>query len=797
MKKLYLLFILIFTLCLTGCVMPSDNLTEPVDPDPIVDPDVDPVIVKDTHTIILSTEFGTLEKNEYVVVEDEEFLLPSLSFEGYTFLGWKVKNTENIISSYTPTEDDDKKITIIAYWKQNEPTVDPDVEKANYLKNRIENLDLDNVLSTWITSLNNLYDEYNLLNSEAKALVTNITKLESAILKATCLIKAQPVIDAIEALPSSVRLVDKDAILAVQEQYNALSNDEKSFVTNYQKLTNATQRITELESECGEYPELINDIVLALPYYVTYEYKDQVMEAWDMYQDLNDTQKEEVAYYDMLAQAYNDILAIEQDTNTITYCLGNDVYASKAELCVAWYSDFYKFILTNGGKNLLESEGIYTVERFVELAQDWNAGNGTMRYLGNTFSQYYLKKDVQGILENQTNDYYIGFCLENGRYVDYIPFSIMEFAYWRKDEGYATINNYGTDAFADRWATLVDNCKFFYCEAGVSPTPRTERMSDCFNFIANVVYGDLPTALNGTVSLNTNLTRRGWTFAGWYDNPEFSGSPITSVTSGSGKKILYAKWVVDQNQVDKDTAALCDIYIYNLTTTQAVLNATTVGYVKTMYNKLTSHAKTLVTRTETLNTYINEYCATQLAEEKVIEVYLNLENKTFDALKADFLNDFNTFNSLSITDFNDFIKNRYSLMTKIRSFYQDSEMFTKWSWLPTYFTEIECFAGVVTQAKRVLAQSTTGDCEYLSKAIGYYFMASDATGDSEVAYDFTDPDTSTQNKIVLRFTTEKPLPTLDVPGYEFAGYFADTQYQNRIDSVNDETPTVLYAKFVK
>jgi uncharacterized repeat protein (TIGR02543 family) len=40
-------------------------------------------------------------------------------------------------------------------------------------------------------------------------------------------------------------------------------------------------------------------------------------------------------------------------------------------------------------------------------------------------------------------------------------------------------------------------------------------------------------------------TRRGYTFQGWYDNAAFSGSPITSIPTGSyGDRTYYAKWQV-------------------------------------------------------------------------------------------------------------------------------------------------------------------------------------------------------------------------------------------------------------
>ena len=44
-------------------------------------------------------------------------------------------------------------------------------------------------------------------------------------------------------------------------------------------------------------------------------------------------------------------------------------------------------------------------------------------------------------------------------------------------------------------------------------------------------------------TLNAPAPREGYTFAGWYDNAEFTGEPVTSIPKGStGDKTFYAKW---------------------------------------------------------------------------------------------------------------------------------------------------------------------------------------------------------------------------------------------------------------
>ena len=61
--------------------------------------------------------------------------------------------------------------------------------------------------------------------------------------------------------------------------------------------------------------------------------------------------------------------------------------------------------------------------------------------------------------------------------------------------------------------------------------------------------GELTGSVINTYTINDEIALPGidWsygkTFAGWYDNPEFSGSPITTIPKGStGNKTFYAKW---------------------------------------------------------------------------------------------------------------------------------------------------------------------------------------------------------------------------------------------------------------
>ena len=58
------------------------------------------------------------------------------------------------------------------------------------------------------------------------------------------------------------------------------------------------------------------------------------------------------------------------------------------------------------------------------------------------------------------------------------------------------------------------------------------------NYLSNKNY----TQHSPDITLQT-LSKSGWAFGGWYDNPNFKGTPIATIPKGSsGNKVLYAKW---------------------------------------------------------------------------------------------------------------------------------------------------------------------------------------------------------------------------------------------------------------
>ena len=567
---------------------------------------------------------------------------------------------------------------------------------------------------------------------------------------------------------------------------------------NLNKNVTLSGRWAKVENESTKQADEIIKLINLLPYNITYTDKEQILNVKALYDSLDDDTKTLVTNSDVLNEKWQVILDIENNISEITYVLGEDIALSKDELFVNFFSDFYFYIKSYHGSAYLESKGITSVEKFIALAGNYNAGGGNMTEIGYVAGSYMLKKDINGILANQPETGFFGYCYKNNLYVDLLPFFIRFFAYWRIDERYANLNNYGADTFAESWAPTVDIAKFFYYDENTTYV-KTERMLDCFNFTSNVVYGDLPTQVEEGMILPTDLKLRGYVFEGWYDNPLYEGDKIEKITDTSKKIILYAKWGIDTKVVDKDNAALVDVYIYNLTTKQANVTKQTVQYVRDMYEALSTNGKSLVTKYNTLLEYENKF-KDQFTNALNISITTNIEEKfDIEFIRNNFMNDFNTTTNSSISSLNDLITKHYSYMDEMSKFYSNPAMRGKWGYLLDVLYTDDCYRGLKTQINRV-KKNESGDLEYFTKALGNLLLSIDASSESEILVDYSTD--SAINKIIngfgtynMTFTTESYLPIINIDGYEFVGYYDEDN--NLVTKITENTKSNLVAVYNK
>lgn len=536
-------------------------------------------------------------KNDGTIQEELKFIgdtmvLPILTKEKCDFDGWY--RTSNF-SGDALTEIDFSTLnkTLILFAKYS--------ISIDYVNGLIDELPI-NPTCLDIQDIEVAYDAFKKVPEEKLDKITNIDKITTLYELLPKLRQVQVVYDVInDVLNSELSASLKNKITFVQEKLAEMEADLIGYLPEYdeEKFAEISLEIEKIFAIYEEDAKAFDLNVITIPIYMEQYYSDKIKGLYEEYQTYDKELKALITTYDKLETLYNNLMEIEKSTDTIYYLNSgtiSNVYTSKEQLCEAFFTDFYYYIVAYHGTEHLEKNYLFNVNNFVELSQDFTgAGANNLYGIGNIAGRYMLTKDINGILENQSDNGFFGFCYKYGLYEDLLPFLINFFAYWRIDEGYANTSNYGADIFAESWAPTVDIAKFFYYDENTSYV-KTERMIDCLTNTASVVYGldDDP----------MNIKLRGYKFMGWYDNPELSGSPVTDLTV---HKKLYAKWVEDSNQQDADAANLVDVYIYNLTTKKAVVNETTVGYVKDMYNNLSDNAKTLVKKYDTLEKYINEY----------------------------------------------------------------------------------------------------------------------------------------------------------------------------------------------
>lgn len=133
---------------------------------------------------------------------------------------------------------------------------------------------------------------------------------ESIITKEINQAAAKSVIDAIAALPAAVTLNDQAALQAAQSAYDALTDDQKAMVTNYSVLTADEARLTTLQQEQAA-AKVVQQQIAALPADVSLSDVDAVVAARTAYDALTDEEKTMVTNYATLTADEAAIAAVE------------------------------------------------------------------------------------------------------------------------------------------------------------------------------------------------------------------------------------------------------------------------------------------------------------------------------------------------------------------------------------------------------------------------------------------------------------------------------------------------------
>lgn len=242
---------------------------------------------------------------------------------------------------------------------------------------------------------------------------------------------------------------------------------------------------------------------------------------------------------------------------SVDYILPEGLCLDKEHLFRAYFTEFYNYIVNvrdEGG--YLSSRGVNNVDDFLKVASTWNGGGAGMADIGNLAGKFYLKIDTGGKIEDQkAEDGFIGYCLENNKFVEFVYFIQDFFYWWRLDEGYTGGSDdpqgVGSDFLASAWASLVDTAKFFYFEKDTLPHYFITK-GHIPEFYDRIPYIISNTDITFTyiydwekgMDLVKNIEVNGYEFLGWYDNPDFEGEKIERLEKGIYHNIvLYGKFV--------------------------------------------------------------------------------------------------------------------------------------------------------------------------------------------------------------------------------------------------------------
>ena len=171
---------------------------------------------------------------------------------------------------------------------------------------------------------------YEALTEAQKAEVTNYDKLTAAEARLTDLKAAKAVDDMIDAI-GEVTLESEEAIAAARAAYEALTEAQKAEVKSYDKLTAAEARLADLKAA-----KAVDDMIDAIGE-VTLESEEAIAAARAAYEALTEAQQAEVKSYDKLtaAEARLAVLKPAKPVEKLIDAIGEVTLGSESAIAAA------------------------------------------------------------------------------------------------------------------------------------------------------------------------------------------------------------------------------------------------------------------------------------------------------------------------------------------------------------------------------------------------------------------------------------------------------------------------------
>ena len=155
---------------------------------------------------------------------------------------------------------------------------------------------------------------YNLLNQEQKILVTNHALLTSSIAQVDNLIlEYTNVINLINAIPTQLDIQDVGKISQARTAYDALTLEQQTYINNLSKLENAENQYRQALNEIQEVVLLISN----LPTSISLVNEDAILLIQQRYALLSSVQQERVENYPTLLAAIQQINTLNEEINSL------------------------------------------------------------------------------------------------------------------------------------------------------------------------------------------------------------------------------------------------------------------------------------------------------------------------------------------------------------------------------------------------------------------------------------------------------------------------------------------------
>lgn len=298
-------------------------------------------------------------------LDDSEYIAghgsTKITIKSQTFKNKTKKDDNNTIAIEYRTKDNEVKKTAQNFNIKKQSNTDKDKDKANKeaADKVVALIDaLPNSVSisdkSAVESARNAYDA---LTSAQKDCVpeSSYNKLVAAENAIDTLNKnrtaAQPVINLIDEIPTSITLDCKDKVTAARSAYDKLTSEQKEYVTNYSKLSAAENAIETLEAEeqarakDRAAAEPVIELIDAIPSTVTLESENAITTARNAYNILLSNQKGYVTNYSKLTNAEDKLAELKKDTDEKTVNMVCSIIDKDGKALVDYIAEIHSNVL--------------------------------------------------------------------------------------------------------------------------------------------------------------------------------------------------------------------------------------------------------------------------------------------------------------------------------------------------------------------------------------------------------------------------------------------------------------------